>query len=478
MSVSALIRDFLRFEAEENLFEETIDGVHFWERIRSNIEARIRHETGIHVNDSEIGSESVEEVSMSEDLSNKYRIVQNALFDAPIWESNVDVLFWGSGRREKQPNGNWWDIYFDPIIENIDAQSLYLEIPGSVPGHRTNPPVQTEQVRRLEFVRLFSWLLRQVRSGELSPEARKCTQEIEFEIERRFDTSVDVTGIVQEELAQRTARYPVYRLLLKRVDPTLVVLPPFRETFVEVCREFNIPVVKYQTVLPSRYATNIHYPGSRTKRTFADYFLSWGEFWSERIEYPIDRNQIYTVGYPHIERSRQRYSDVEESEQIVFLSQPTIGEQLSRTATELSERAIDAEIVYKVHPRESEVWRKAYPWLVDSEVQVAGHGMKPLYEIFAESTVQVGGYSTALFEGMYFGLETHIVDVPGTCHIEDLIERGHVTLNSDVDELYGNIAGDADIEPIDTAALFEPAASDKAADALSAILRREQDPTC
>ena len=85
-------------------------------------------------------------------------------------------------------------------------------------------------------------------------------------------------------------------------------------------------------------------------------------------------------------------------------------------------RKFDYKIVYKLHPFEVFSWYKDYPWLAESKIEIADHQGKQLYRLFAESEVQVGVYSTALFEGLSFGVKTFLVDLPGIDYMEDLLE--------------------------------------------------------
>ena len=47
-----------------------------------------------------------------------------------------------------------------------------------------------------------------------------------------------------------------------------------------------------------------------------------------------------------------------------------------------------------------------------------------LYAELAKSTMQVGVFSTAIFEGLAFGLPTYLVDLPGLENMQTLLDRG------------------------------------------------------
>ena len=58
-----------------------------------------------------------------------------------------------------------------------------------------------------------------------------------------------------------------------------------------------------------------------------------------------------------------------------------------------------------------------------------------LYEIFARSRWQVGVYSTALYEGLYFGVASFILNTSGSEKMERLINLGHARLISSAKDI-------------------------------------------
>jgi hypothetical protein len=110
--------------------------------------------------------------------------------------------------------------------------------------------------------------------------------------------------------------------------------------------------------------------------------------------------------------------------------------------------------VYKPHPGEVDRWREEYPWLVDAPVDVVGADGPPLHRLFAESRAQVGVYSTALYEGLRFGLETYLLDVPWMPSPPGLDDEAAVVT---VDSAQGLIDVLGDASPCrDTSAYFAP----------------------
>jgi hypothetical protein len=58
-----------------------------------------------------------------------------------------------------------------------------------------------------------------------------------------------------------------------------------------------------------------------------------------------------------------------------------------------------------------------------------------LYKLFSESAVQVGVFSTALYEGLSFGLQTYLLDAPGVEYLDPLVNTGNVQKVKTAEEL-------------------------------------------
>jgi hypothetical protein len=81
------------------------------------------------------------------------------------------------------------------------------------------------------------------------------------------------------------------------------------------------------------------------------------------------------------------------------------------------------KIKYKVHPNEDiGSYSESHINLevVGSEVDV--------HTLLTESSIQIGVYSAALYEGLALGCRTYIVDLPGCEHMDDVIKRGYADL--------------------------------------------------
>jgi hypothetical protein len=176
-------------------------------------------------------------------------------------------------------------------------------------------------------------------------------------------------------------------------------------------KTLKIPVIELQHGTIHKYHFAYSFPGSRrTKRTFPDYLFTFGDFWKKCVEFPIKKDCIFSVGYPFLEKEAAKYFEVIKKNQILFISQGSSGKELSKFAVDVTNYSdLNYNVVYKLHPGEYHRWKREYPWLYKErdKIKIVEESI-PLYRLMAESKTQVGVSSTAIYEGLYFGLNTYI----------------------------------------------------------------------
>ena len=79
-------------------------------------------------------------------------------------------------------------------------------------------------------------------------------------------------------------------------------------------------------------------------------------------------------------------------------------------------------VEYKPHPNEFYEQEPDYFIGLRNAGVVISHKHSDLYEIFARSRWQVGVFSTALYEGLYFGTACFIINTSGSEYMKKLIK--------------------------------------------------------
>jgi hypothetical protein len=250
---------------------------------------------------------------------------------------------------------------------------------------------------------------------------------------------VGVRRIIAGELRRRAVLRPLYARLLRRVDPKLLVLVVSygrgMKVLIEVAKTLEIPVVELQHGMIDHGNAGYNFPDDVEAGLFPDWILTFGEFWATQAKFPVKRERILSAGFPWLETRAAEFSDIKTQDHLLFISQGTVGAELSRFAVDCAhDHRIDHDVVYKLHPGEVGRWRDVYPWLVDSKVRVIGREPPSLYELFSSSQGQVGVGSTAIYEGLYFGLDTYVYETEGAEALRPLVEAGVAVFIDSVDE--------------------------------------------
>ena len=459
--------DFFSLEKELGLLNIKLDDVYFWERIRTSVFQNITADLN--------GSDSVDTESgegYRDHLSGAWLLFKNLFVRNPFLPKGSDLLFYGTGRRKKMENGIWRDIYIDPIVDELNKGTVVLERPFNV-SHRT--PAETPGLRYVDIIEYTGTVLQKTGIVEVSISEEKLSQidEIKSRIRSDFGVDVPLRSMVEEDLSLRKARLPLYRRLVRRIDPEVALLTVSycgRETFVEACQAEGVPVVELQHGVINRYHMAYSFP-YEDKNVFPDYFFSFGEFWSDSTDLPLPDENVYPVGYPHLQRMSEEYVDVEKKQKTLFISQPGTGDRLSDVAIELNKAdGYDGEVVYKLHPKEHDVAEDRYPHLTDSDVTVVSDD-PPLYRIFAESKAQVGVSSTALYEGLNFGLETYVFQLLGSEYMRYLLDNGYATEVTSTNDLVSELSAAVSDSYVQSEYFFEPNPVENFQDGLDDVLR-------
>jgi hypothetical protein len=168
---------------------------------------------------------------------------------------------------------------------------------------------------------------------------------------------------------------------------------------------------------------------------------------------PFDKEKVSPVGFPHFEKRRESY-ERDPRDEILFISQPNSFHELSEIAMQLDEELPDYEMKFKVHPKNVD-WGEEKPELAESDVEVI-YDEKPLYEMFSTARYQIGVSSTAIYEGLGFGINTMIYDGEGKEITQNLLDEGHAVEVSDAEELKEFVRQKSSDEEIDSERFFRP----------------------
>lgn len=441
------INQFLEIEKKYNLNSLQYDGIRYWTYARFNIW------------NYDICSEKLElqEAHNKQKMTiKKFKDLLLAYINGCRIKQHYDVLVLNHQRRVF--NGQTFEcVYTDDVIDG-KYNALFLEAPFQYSHLK---PVKSKNIAYTDKIiidsELYVKMYKIFHKKEYNIAFKSIKNDISDavkEMQSVFGWSKSVDNIANkltENVIRCSFERKRYEKILEKVSPKLIVevvhygrMPMLIN---ELAKSRNIPTIEFQHGTMYREHAAYQYNLDQNIPQLPDYLFAFSEFWKNNISVPIPDNNIVVTGFPNFEKKMLKYKGYERSDDrktLLFLSQGTIGKYLSKLACEVANKLSNEQfrIIYKLHPSEYSTWREELPDLINSGIEVIDSRNVDLYELFAQSDIQIGAYSTAVFEGMGFGVSTYIYNVGHYDIMLPLIEQGYAKLISSAEELVSSISQD------------------------------------
>jgi hypothetical protein len=359
-----------------------------------------------------------------------------------------DILVFNHHRRIKQGKF-FYCVYTDDLINKLEISNIVIEDPINN-THRK--PIANKNIIYTDSINLLVALKRKIIIKRVfSVEDEKSINHIIELINKEFSVDLDyskVGGKLRSLIVNYRLMYPYYERLINRINPKLIieVVSYGLSRFIinDIAHKKRIKTVELQHGTMGENHIAYNFKNSIELTTFPDYIFVFGQFWKDNTRLPISKENIKVTGWPYFENKINDYKMKTKKinkikKTILFISQGTIGQELSQIAVDIS-TILDINeyrIIYKLHPGEYCRWKLDYPWLIDSNLEVIDHSQNDMHYYFAQSDIQVGVYSTALFEGLAYELETIIVKLYGYEAMASLYEKNIAYLAHNADAIIG-----------------------------------------
>ena len=459
--VRDIIEAILEFEKDPAIWEENLRGMPFWHFLRYELLALILDANGVQGNRH--GGWRAR--PLSDWLPPSPARLAATLRHGPFARlQRSDLLVFNHPRHIfSAQHGGWICPYSGFLLDEVDHSRQVIETPFA--GQHYHPNATCD-------VRYLEWLSRpQLLRGFLSVGTARLVNTLAAAAVA-WSRSLAAAAALKPPDADRVVRfakgtarralayYETHNRLLDCVQPRLVLqvvhYVPRNLVMSHLARARGLPVAELQHGWIGQ--THLAYAMRRRPLplTLPSHVLLFGEAWREYADFPWPDSSAPAIGAAWFNRNRRaggaKARKAQDKRVILFVSQGSIGASLSRFAAEFARHDRDGQfsVIYKLHGGEPSNWRQAYPWLADGRIRVVG-AETPIYDLFRESDVQVGVYSTALFEGMGFGLGTYVAPIAGHEAMQPAIRRGLARAVSSADDLVRQLRQDAGWQPDDAA---------------------------
>lgn len=201
---------------------------------------------------------------------------------------------------------------------------------------------------------------------------------------------------------------PLYVALFNRTKPKILFMEDasygVESYIIKWAKGAGITVAEFQHGMVSSlypaycYGKAIH-DSPEYKQYLPDYFLTYGQYWSDVINYPA---KIVTIGNPHITTtiSKLKSKCAKYANGILIATDPGSPQQYANLAIELANRLDDRfTISVKTHPLETPFLDERYPMLRNHpRINLVPDG--DIYEHLSDNQYCISSFSTVLFEAL------------------------------------------------------------------------------
>lgn len=428
------IDDFLQLENKYNLLNIQIDGVKVWRYVRVTIwNFMICTKKFDLSNPVGVGTQK-----KFQGISNIWLLIKNSINSLKIRKIHYDICFLDHSRRLKIDE--YYTCIYTEKLSEIFKNSITLESPF---GYKHFKPIKNKNVLYVDYPKLIVEVLYTINVKLHTKYYKHLREKIITQFEVVLDELISTYGIelnkekIYDELTRAVivvkVQRPYYKRLLKKISPRLIVEVVHYSLkcmlINELAHGMGIKTIELQhgTIYPEHLA--YQYKRNEKIEQLPDYLFTFSSYWHEIINLPQKSTKIISTGFPFFEEQLIQYNKtnniISSKINILFISQGTVAKQLIELALLLNSK-IDKRkytIIYKFHPSEYTGWETRYSDLQASDIVIPGQNIG-LYELFAKSRIQIGVYSTAIYEGVGFGLDTYIYNIAYADCMQKLVEMG------------------------------------------------------
>lgn len=451
----------LKLEGKYNLYEDTIEGIHYWMYGRGELCNFILP----RIENPEVGKAHNQLKSKTSFLGKVWGLLYNSIWNGKRKAFQAEVCIIDHERRIWE-NNEYECKYTKEIYEHYKDKAIILERPYNY-GHLK--PIGKEKVAYLDYISLlcnFHYLFvktfrkRKYRKicNEIERHMRDPLKELNQEIGIHYSMA-ELQAYLSKVILRNQVRIREMERLLDKIQPRIIIeVVGWSNTCMaanETAKRRKIITYEMQHGVSGRTDYEYNYQTKKILPQLPAYYLTYGDYVGERERFPVVTR---AVGFPYLERQvlkEREAKKVKDHKTVLFLSSGTIGERLSQLACRFTETAYDdkrCKVIYKLHPGEYLVWKQLYPRLLELEqegrIQVIDSSNSDLYQLFSEADVQVAGApTTSICEGLAFGLTTLVYPLCDLTKVSFLFENGFahkIDDTSDIQPIWDAVNGNAE----------------------------------
>lgn len=479
------INIFLKKEIEDKMFDREIFGINYWEYVRPVISCET----------NSIISGGSAMFAKNPFCFKKYFLNLKNIRKYFLKKQKCDILIVSQPRRVLC-NGKYKNNYIDYYIDYLqrDYKILALEEPSwsslGVSNTAHDFPIYTSNIYLTDIHEIFFLVrkrLYKIINFKKYKKIIKEYNEVKYILNSWYTEEhdvVDFKAFFVDSIIRLEIDRKYIRKILKKTSPQMVMLhympSIFKEMLINECNNQKIITVEIQHGTITKVdplvnkCSNVSLLKNDTK-----YIFGFGKNQINNYLLSIkDIKNVINVGFPFFEEKLKVVNKQKKKKQkiILIISQSTIGDEMALFTSELADLLKNKKykIIFKYHPNEMS---KNYECLKKKNI-VEIKREKTIYDIQQQAILQIGSYSTSLYEGFAMKVPTLVVSsMFGSIETVDIfnnIKKGVYFIKNSNDVL--NYLDRDDIIPLDKDInkLWQKNSEERIINSVKKIMRRHK----
>lgn len=377
------------------LYDTKVFNVPLWRLVRFQVRSeKLKKETGFFNRTTKV---KLNVFSLLQNYIKSFFQLINLVFKAKKYK-NIVFAF----PRLVKHNGEYFDKFTDPIIEQTALKNQVLVVQRNLSGQQLKPRrSECSDIIMSDFVDYSSKLLAIVLSplfyliycGEINTVYEKASKY--FSLNNKFKLTTCF------KIGEFYIQMNFWNRLFSNVACNNILLVD-REVFfphIVACKKKGIKTYELQHGVT--HSETVLYTGSYQPKVDPDYFLTFGEKWQgTQFSMPIDR--LINIGWAYRGWIQNKIENTVEKNTVLVVSSPAITKNIIQTTTGLAEMHKSYKFVLRLHPQE-ELSEEQLERLKKYKNIVIDSKEKDSLIAVLTSEFCVGENSTVLYEAIDYG---------------------------------------------------------------------------
>jgi hypothetical protein len=428
-TLTEMMRAFLDFERDHDLLALEVKGHRFW--------AYVRYAVFYEIMERYLNFTPIRRTPRWRSVTHLVREGLVGLAQALRRRRTYDILLINYDRTNVI-DGKPVNIHMYPISKQLTPRYQVLLVDfHNLDINAADYPCDVLTLRPLYlYARLRSWLI------TYSGRERRLFADLGHKLQKTFEVPVDLHDVARRTYSFQLVLHEQLLKVLRTHAPRLVAYCDTGNLWgvIEAAHRLSIPTVDFQHSHISHINPIYNYPRECAQHpppTLSDYILSFGNYWKDAYHLPVT---VLSAGFPYFDAASQKYLGREfpgREKNIIFIADEYSRATCAQVAVDLAALLPDYTIYYKLRSNQYADWRQRHLGRLGEtkNIIVVDNDAVSLYEYFSRGTYQVGISSTAMFEGMSFGLIPFVLKTGLYEEMAPVYEGGYAFLVTSAEEI-------------------------------------------